>query len=139
KYSASGPDDSPYEAKLAGKEATFPYDLSVLRKAGDYGLLTTVPFGNDYVTEMTKAAIEGEALGRDQWTDFLAVSYSTTDILGHAMGPRAVELEDAYLRLDRNIADLLKTLDAKVGSGNYVVFLTADHAVSDVAQYLKDN
>ncbi len=139
-YTGSGPDNSPYEAKLQGKESpTFPYNLAEMRKAGGYGLLTTVPFGNDYVTEMAKAALDGEQLGTDEWTDFLAVSFSTTDILGHAVGPRAIEVEDMYIRLDRNIADLLKTLDSQVGDGNYTVFLTADHAVADVAQYLKDN
>jgi arylsulfatase A-like enzyme len=55
------------------------------------------------------------------------------------VGPNAIEIEDMYLRLDKNIEDLLKTLDAKVGAGNYTVFLTADHAVADVAQYMIDN
>lgn len=140
-YTASGPDENPYESKLGGKEKpTFPYDLKALRKKnGDYDLLVTVPFGNDFLTDMAKATLEGEKLGQNTVPDFLAVSYSTTDILGHAVGPNAVEIQDTYLRLDRNIDDLLKTLDAKVGAGNYTVFLSADHAVADVAQYLKDN
>jgi predicted AlkP superfamily pyrophosphatase or phosphodiesterase len=140
-YTASGPDENPYEAKLGGKEkSTFPYDLKEMRKKnGDYDLLVNIPFGNDYVTDMAKATLEGEKLGQNTVTDFLAVSYSTPDMLGHAVGPNAVEIEDTYLRLDRNIEDLLKTLDAKVGAGNYTVFLSADHAVADVAQYLKDN
>lgn len=140
-YTASGPDETPYEAKLGGKEkATFPYDLKALRKKnGEYDLLVNVPFGNDYLTDMVKAAIDGEKLGQNTVPDFLAVSYSTTDIIGHSVGPNAVEIQDTYIRLDRNIEDLLKTLDAKVGAGNYTVFLSADHAVADVAQYLKDN
>jgi predicted AlkP superfamily pyrophosphatase or phosphodiesterase len=139
-YTASGPDENPYETKLGGKEKpTFPYDLKALRKNnGEYDLLVTVPFGNDFLTDMAKATLEGEKLGQNTVPDFLAISYSTTDILGHAMGPNAIEIQDTYLRLDRNIEDLLKTLDAKVGAGNYTVFLTADHAVADVAQYLKD-
>jgi predicted AlkP superfamily pyrophosphatase or phosphodiesterase len=140
-YTESGPDDSPYENRLGGKErATFPYNLKELRKKnGEFDLLVNVPFSNDLVTDMTKAAIDGEKLGQGATTDFLAVSYSSTDIIGHAVGPNAVELEDTYIRLDRNIEDLLKTLDAKVGRGNYTVFLSADHAVADVAQSLKDN
>jgi arylsulfatase A-like enzyme len=60
-------------------------------------------------------------------------------LLLHAKGPNSVEVEDAYLRLDKNLADLLTKLDQQVGSGNYTVFLTADHAVADVPQYLRDN
>lgn len=140
-YTASGPDDTPYENKLGGKEkATFPYDLKTLRKKnGEYDLLVNTPFGNDFLTDMAKATIDGERLGQNTVPDFLALSYSTTDMIGHAVGPNAVEIQDTYVRLDRNIEDLLKTLDAKVGAGNYTVFLSADHAVADVAQYLKDN
>lgn len=140
-YVESGPDDTPYENKLVGKDRpTFPYVLKELRsKNGNYDLLVNVPFGNDYLTDMAKAALDGEKLGQGEVTDFLAVSYSTPDIIGHAVGPNAIEIEDTYIRLDRNIEDLLKTLDLKIGKGSYTVFLTADHGVADVAQYLKDN
>lgn len=139
-YTESGPDDTPYESKMIGKEKpVFPYNLKELRKKnGEYDLLSYTPFANDYLTEFTKASIAGEKLGDDDDTDFITLSYSTPDILGHAVGPNAVEIEDLYLRLDKNIEDLLKNLDESF-KGEYVVFLTADHAVSDVAQYLKDN
>ncbi len=138
-YKESGPDDSPYEVKLKGKEkSTFPYDLKELRKTnGNFELLSTTPFSNDLLTEAAKAALDGEAMGKDEWTDFLSVSYSAPDILGHAVGPFAVELEDMYLRLDKNIEDLLKRLD-QVAPGNYIVFLTADHAVAEVPQFMVD-
>jgi predicted AlkP superfamily pyrophosphatase or phosphodiesterase len=139
-YTESGLDNTPYEAKLGSKDhPTFPYNLAALRKKDNYDLLSSVPFANDYVTEMAKAALDGEKLGQGQTTDFLAISFSQTDILGHAVGPNAIEIEDTYIRLDKNIEDFLKTLDAKVGAGKYTVFLTADHAVADVAQYLRDN
>jgi predicted AlkP superfamily pyrophosphatase or phosphodiesterase len=140
-YTESGPDDSPYESKFIGKDkTTFPYNLQALRKQNmNFELLAEVPFADDYLTEMAKAAITGEQLGADEWTDFLAVSYSTPDIIGHAMGPNSIEIEDTYIRLDKNIEDLLKVLDQKIGAGNYTVFLTADHAVADVAQRLRDN
>jgi predicted AlkP superfamily pyrophosphatase or phosphodiesterase len=140
-YTESGPDDSPYETKFEGKDkTTFPYDLKEIRKKyPNYELLYEVPFADDYLTDIAKAALSGEQLGSDDWTDFLAVSYSTPDVIGHAMGPNSIEIEDTYVRLDRNIEDLLKTLDEKVGANNYTVFLTADHAVADVAQYLTDN
>ena len=140
-YTESGPDDSPYEKKYVGKaKPTFPYNLPQMRKQnGNFDLLYMTPFANDYLTEFAKAALTGEKMGKDDISDFLCVSYSTTDAIGHAVGPNAIEVEDTYLRLDRNIADLLKTLDKEVGAGNYTLFLTADHAVADVPQYLKDN
>lgn len=139
-YVESGPDNTPYEKSLGGKaQPVLPYDLASLRKPNDYSLIYATPFGNDLLTEMAKAALAGENLGADDITDFLAVSYSSTDALGHSVGPNAVEIQDMYLRLDRNIEDLLKALDAKVGAGNYTLFLTADHAVADVAQYMTDN
>lgn len=140
-YTASGKDDTPYEKPFQGKStSTFPYDLKALRKQnGNFGLLVSTPFGNDLLTEFAKAALTGERMGQGNETDFLTVSYSSTDALGHQLGPNAVEVEDMYLRLDRNIADLLSFLDRHVGKDNYVVFLTADHGVSHVAQELTDN
>jgi len=140
-YTESGSDVSPYERKFGGKEkATFPYNLSVLQRSNDrYEQLLYTPFANDLLTEMAKTTLVSEKMGKDEVTDFLCISYSSTDVLGHTVGPNAVEIEDMYLRLDRNIADLLKKLDQEVGTGNYTVFLTADHAAAEVPQYLKDN
>ncbi|MBI3218498.1 MAG: alkaline phosphatase family protein [Bacteroidetes bacterium] len=138
-YTESGPDESPYERKLQGAKAVFPYNLKDLRKAnGDYELLVNSAMGDDLLTEFAKATLNGEQLGKDNDTDFLTISYSTPDYIGHGTGPNSVEVEDTYLRLDRNIEDLLKKLDQEVGKGEYVVFLTADHAVADVPQSLKD-
>jgi len=140
-YIESSQDESPYERKLQGKEKpVFPYNLKELRKTnGDFDLLAATPFGDDLLTEFAKASILGEQMGKDADTDFLAISFSCPDIVGHAMGPNSIEVEDTYIRLDKNIEDLLKTLDKEVGENNYVVFLTADHAVAEVPQYLKDN
>ena len=140
RYIASGPDKSPYEVRVGGKERpTFPYDLKEMTKdRKNYGLLTATPFGNDLVTEMALAAIQGEDLGRDLYTDFLALSFSSTDIAGHAFGPNAVEIEDLYIKLDKNMERLLNTLDEKVGRESYLLFITADHAVADVPQRMID-
>lgn len=139
-YTESGPDESPYERKLKGKEKmTFPYNFADLIEKGGADVFSYSPYANEYVTEFAKAALAGEQMGKDETPDFLAVSYSSPDILGHAVGPRSVELEDMYLRLDKNIEDLLKTLDKEIGVGNYTLFLSADHAVADVPQYLMDN
>ncbi|MCA4895779.1 MAG: alkaline phosphatase family protein [Cytophagales bacterium] len=140
-YTESSQDESPYERKLQGKEKpVFPYNLKELRKTnGDFDLLAATPFGDDLLTEFAKSTIAGEQMGKDSDADFLAISYSCPDLIGHAMGPNSIEIQDAYIRLDKNIEDLLKTLDKEVGENNYVVFLTADHAVAEVPQSLKDN
>jgi predicted AlkP superfamily pyrophosphatase or phosphodiesterase len=134
-------DDSPYERKFKGKDKpVFPYNLKELKKEnGGYDLLSVTAFGDDLLTEFAKSALMGEQMGKDDVTDFLAISFSTPDYVGHSMGPNSVELEDTYLRLDKNLEDLLKRLDKEVGESNYVVFLTADHAVAEVPQFLKDN
>ena len=80
-----------------------------------------------------------KTLGKDEITDFLTVSFSSTDYIGHILGPRSIELQDTYLRLDETIADFLNYLDKTVGKGNYLVFLTADHAGAENVTYLKDN
>jgi predicted AlkP superfamily pyrophosphatase or phosphodiesterase len=141
KYTASGSDNSPYESKYRGEtKNSFPYDLKALRKSNNnYELLPYTPFSDDYITEAALAALEAEKLGADEWTDFLCLSYSAPDKIGHQVGPNAVELQDVYLRLDKNLADLLKKLDQAVGEGNYLVFLTSDHGVADVPQFLADN
>lgn len=140
-YEESGPDDSPYETRFKGKDEkpVFPYKLKELRKPTGFDLIISTPFGSDLITDAAKAAIDGEDLGMDDITDFLSVSYSSPDYIGHSMGPNSVEVEDAYLRLDKNIEDLLGHLDKKIGAGKYIVFLTSDHGVADAPMYLKDN
>lgn len=140
RYHTPLPDDSPYEVPLArGLRPTLPVNLDSLRRAGSgLELLSYTPWGNTFTTDLALAAMDGEELGRDAITDLLALSYSAPDILGHRVGPRSIEEEDMYIRLDQEIARLLKALDERVGAGRYTVFLTADHGASDVPQYLKD-
>jgi hypothetical protein len=88
--------------------------------------------------EMAKAAIEGESLGQSGNTDFLAVSFSSTDYIGHSFGPNSVENEDTYLRLDNDLASFLSYLDNKIGKGQYTIFLTADHGVANTPGLLKE-
>lgn len=139
-YVESAPDDSPYEGRWKGKnKPVFPYNLAELRKQmGEFSLLAMTPFGNNLVADFAKAALLGENLGKDDITDFLAVSFSSTDAVGHAMGPDAVEVEDVYLRLDKTLEEFFAFLDKEVGKGAYTVFLTSDHGVAHVPQYLKD-
>jgi arylsulfatase A-like enzyme len=83
--------------------------------------------------------MEGEALGTRGVTDFLALSFSSPDYIGHSFGPNSVEIEDTYLRLDKELGDFLKYLDTKIGKGQYLVFLTADHAVAHIPEFAKEN
>ena len=80
--------------------------------------------------QMAEAALENEQMGQDDITDLLAISVSSTDALGHTFGTRGQENYDAYMELDRQVAGFFKVLDAKVGRGNYLVFLSADHGAS---------
>ncbi len=137
KYMSSLPDDNPYETVMADENAAvFPRDLKKLAPAnGNLDLVKVTPFGNSICFEMATAAIAAEGLGEDAITDFLALSLSSTDYMGHAYGPRSIEVQDTYLRLDADLEKFLKLLDAKVGKGNYTVFLTADHGAAEVSQY----
>ncbi|HNP33737.1 MAG TPA: alkaline phosphatase family protein [Flavobacterium sp.] len=139
-YDESLPDDNPYEGKLYKVDKpVFPYDLKAMYDKNDASILRAVPFGNNYLADFAKVAIEKESLGKDDITDFLAISFSSTDYVGHILGPRSMELQDTYLRLDLTIADLLNYLDKNIGKGNYLLFLTADHAGAENAQFLKAN
>ncbi|WP_029272637.1 alkaline phosphatase PafA [Flavobacterium sp. KJJ] len=138
-YNESLPDNNPYEGKLYGSTApVFPYDLKTMYEKNDAGILRATPYGNDLLAEFAKKAIEKEELGKDNITDFLTVSFSSTDYVGHLLGPRSIELQDTYLRLDQTIADFLAYLDLTVGKDNYLLFLTADHAGAENVIYLKD-
>jgi len=139
-YNESLADDNQYEGKLNGAKPVFPYDLKGMYAAkNDAGILRFTPYGNDILEEFAKKAIEKEALGKDDITDFLTVSFSATDYVGHVLGPRSMELQDTYLRLDQTIADFLAYLDKNVGKGNYLLFLTADHAGAENAKFLNDS
>jgi len=133
-YTESNQDDTPYEGAFGGEEApVFPHEMN-----GSLSRIIGSPYGNQLVAAIAKAAVEGVELGSDDVTDFLAVSFSSTDYVGHRFGPNSIEVQDTYLRLDRQLADLLSYLDEKVGEDNYLLFLTADHAAVDVPASLVD-
>ena len=138
-YTQTLPDDSKYEGKFSGTSApTLPVKTSALYK-GNLGMIRSTPYGNTITLDMAVAAINGEQLGQHDQTDFLAVSFSSTDYIGHQFGPNSVEIEDTYLKLDQNFASLFTFLDAKLGKGNYTVFLTADHGAAHNTAFLKDH
>ncbi len=138
-YTQSLPDDNPYEATFKGETSpTFPHDLPNLRsKNGNYDLIKETPFGNDLTLDFAKTTIKEEKLGKNNATDFLTISFSSTDYVGHQFGTDAIETEDTYLRLDQNLSELLRFLDTEIGEKNYLVFLTADHGAVQVPSYLE--
>jgi predicted AlkP superfamily pyrophosphatase or phosphodiesterase len=138
-YTQSSPDDVTWEGTISGeKKPVFPHDI--IGTSGDaYTVLTTTPWGNTLTKDMAIAAIKGENLGKGTDTDFLAVSFSTPDRIGHAFGPNSVEQEDNYLKLDMEFADFFNFLDGWAGKGNYTVFLTADHGAMDVPAFWQEH
>ncbi|WP_397300298.1 alkaline phosphatase PafA [Nonlabens ulvanivorans] len=138
-YTASGTDLNDFEKAPRGKEtATFPYDLPALQdENGGYSLLKATPYGNSLVADFAIAALKNEQMGMNAIPDFLAISFSSTDYVGHQYGVNAVELEDTYLRLDLELERLLNALDHQVGNDNYTVFLTADHGAVNNPAYLQ--
>ncbi len=140
RYTQSTADDVPYELPIAkGVRPAFPYDTARLLEEQGYGVVTNTPFGNTLTKDMAKLVVEHEQLGTDDDTDFLTVSFSSTDALGHLMGVNAVEMEDTYVRLDRDLADFFDYLDTAVGKGHYTVFLTADHGGPHHAPFLRSH
>lgn len=138
-YTESTSDKNEYENGIKkGVKATLPLNLPELYKKYGYNIIRNTPFGNSLTFDMAKAAIDGEQLGADDETDLLAVSCSSTDYIGHQVGTHAVETEDTYLRLDKAIADFLSYLDTKVGKGNYLVFLCADHGAMNNVRFLQN-
>ena len=133
-------DDSFYESLIGNKTSpTFPYNVNELTGGKpNTQLFTLFPFANTLLTDFALEALKKEDLGMDNQTDMLCISYSTPDIVGHAFGPYSVEIEDTYIRLDRDLEKLLSQLEIKFGKDNFVVFLTADHAVVPVPQMLID-
>lgn len=138
-YDESLPDDNPYEALFPGEtRPVFPHDLPALIGEEGLGLVAYTPFGDELLLELALAAVEAENLGRGAVSDMLAISFSSPDHIGHRYGPMSVEVQDAYLRLDRQIARLLAFLDRRVGRGSVLVFLTSDHGVAHEPNYLAD-
>ena len=140
-YVESGLDANNYEGLQEGETSnTFPHDLpAIWDQNGQFDLIRRSPYGNSITADFALAALEGEDLGADTITDFLAISFSSTDYVGHFFGVNSKEIEDTYIRLDQDLARIFSTLDEKVGEGEYTVFLTADHAAIDVPSYLMDS
>src|SRR3954467_14896693 len=122
------------ERKLAG--TGLPYNLKQ-NSGKNYKFISSTPFGNSLTFDVAKAAITSQILGEDSVTDLLAVSLSSPDYIGHAFCPNSAEAEDCYLRLDKDLGEFLNFLDSKIGRGQYLIFLTADHGAAHEPSFLQ--
>lgn len=134
-YKNSTADNVSWEGIASGETApVFPHRYTDITNTEK---IKTTPMGNTFTAEFALAALKEEGMGKDKITDFLALSFSSTDYVGHRYGNYAIETEDTYIRLDRELEKLFNQLDAEIGAGNYLVFLTADHGVATSPAYSK--
>jgi predicted AlkP superfamily pyrophosphatase or phosphodiesterase len=138
-YTESDADNKVYEGSIAGESASvFPHTLkSDYQK--DHGAFRVSPFGNTLTLDFAKTILEAYQLGGGTATDFLTINCASTDYVGHDFGPNSIEVEDVYLRLDLDLASFLSDLDAKIGKGQYLLFLTADHGAAHAEGYSSEN
>jgi predicted AlkP superfamily pyrophosphatase or phosphodiesterase len=138
-YEESIADKNNYEAAPNKKDtAVFPYEYKAQLEKNNFEIIKSTPYGNTITKDMALACLKAEQLGKGKETDMLCISFSSTDYVGHYYGPRSVEVEDVYLRLDKDLEELIGSLDATLGKNNYILFLTADHGACDVPAHLKD-
>src|SRR6202158_4000042 len=122
-----------------GWELTFPHPLRG-KTAGNepdaafYEQWASSPYADTYLTRLAEAGVDALGLGKGRGIDFLGVSYSSVDYVGHEFGPRSREIQDVLIRLDKGLGELFAHLDQKVGRGNYVVAFSADHGVVPVPE-----
>ena len=138
-YLQSTADNVQWEGLMGGKSApVFPYDIASAFKK-KHGIIRQTPFGNTLTLNFAEAAINGYQLGQKKATDFLTINCASTDYVGHMFGPNSVEEEDVYLRLDKDLATFFHFLDQKIGKGNYLVFLTADHGGAHSLGFMQEH
>lgn len=130
-------DDRDYEMDLAGYGKIFPHPLGHSKYFST--LLTANPAGDELTADFAKHLILSEKMGKDDVTDYLSISFSATDYIGHFFGASSLEAEDNMLRLDRTLADLFKFIDEHVGIENTIIVLSSDHGGPETPGYLAEN
>jgi predicted AlkP superfamily pyrophosphatase or phosphodiesterase len=131
-----GRDDGIGERAPAGWTTTFPHPLDLPQF---WGVWQTSPMSDAYLARLALAALDEYKLGQGTKTDFLSVSFSALDVVGHSFGPNSHEVQDVLARLDQQIGTLLARLDERVGRGKYVVALTSDHGVATIPEQAKES
>lgn len=129
-------DEQPWETKFPVFGRTFPHQYGDMNNPYFNTFLTISPAGDELTADFAKALVNNEQLGKDDITDYLSVSFSSTDYVSHIFGPSSLEAEENMLRLDRTIADLLAFIDKKVGLEKTLIVLSADHGAAEVPAYL---
>ncbi len=141
-YTASLPDTSRFDTGFDGQK-TFPYDLAKLsrlkRNKAKYDIMKATPYGNTYTSDFAASAVVDEKLGKDEYTDWLNVIFSGTGYAASYFSSRSVEMEDLYLRLDKDLEHFLDFLDREVGLKNVLIYFTADNASANEPGYLSGN
>ena len=135
-YLFGGSDDRAWETDVAGFGRVFPHAYGPGTSRYYTTLLTLSPAGDELVLDFAKAALLAEQLGEDAITDYLSISFSSTDYVGHVFGPSSLEAEDNILRLDRTLENLLTFVDEHVGLANTLIVLSSDHGGPDAPGYL---
>ncbi len=131
-------DEQPWETDAAGFGTTFPHAYGSAESPYFNHYLSFSPAGDELTLDFAKALIDAENLGQDEVTDFLAVSFSSTDYVGHIFGPSSLEAEDNMLRLDRSLAALFAHVDERVGLQNTLIVLSADHGGPEAPGHLNE-
>ena len=130
-YTSGLANGSDYRNDYKGEASNqFPHDLPGIKNAIGYELVRSSPFGNSFVTDFAIETLDQEKMGKGAFTDFLAVSYSSTDYVGHQFGINSIEVQDTYARLDRDLERLFAYLDKSVGMDNVLLFLSSDHGAA---------
>lgn len=135
-YQFAGRDDQPWETDFPGFGRIFPHPWGTAEDKYFTTRLTLSPAGDELTADFAKTLIAAEGLGQDDVPDYLAVSFSSTDYVGHIFGPSSLEAEDNLRRLDRTLADLLDYVDTRIGLANTLVVLSADHGAPEHPGYL---
>jgi predicted AlkP superfamily pyrophosphatase or phosphodiesterase len=133
-------DDGLAEDPTRGWTSSFPHPLRGETDRPDTSFFDQwqhSPYADTYVARMAGALVESMQLGKHSATDFLGVSFSSPDLVGHAFGPRSQEVQDMYAHLDQSIGGLLNQLDRLVGADQYVLALSSDHGVMDIPEQLR--
>jgi predicted AlkP superfamily pyrophosphatase or phosphodiesterase len=131
-------DDRDYETDFPGFGRTFPHAYGAADDKYFTTRLTLSPAGDELTLDFAKALLVNEQLGQDAVPDYLAVSFSSTDYVGHLFGASSLESEENIARLDRTLADLFAFVDEKVGLENTLIVLSADHGQPEVPGYLHE-
>ncbi len=130
-------DDRPFEVDMVGLGTTFPHPIK-----GDskyfYTSLIATPFGDELTADFAKTLIKAEKLGQGDSTDFMAISFSVTDYIGHVFGPSSLEAEDNVLRVDRLLADLFRFIDEQVGLDKTLIIVSADHGMCEAPEHMQN-